>query len=651
MWIKRLLLILPLFLIVVLLQSYFWVPTYDDQVKGNPKRLTQFINAGIGDAHLLNPILSADSASSTINSQVFEGLLDLDENLNLRGRLATFWEIYEEAYLETDNPEEFKRLIEFQIPPPAKSPPAKSWRAGWQAGNYQFLSKIRNIEIDEKRLEITLSEVEPELFKKLGEIFPTVSFEKAIHNPVILFHLRENVLWHDGKPFTSKDIKFTYEAIIDASNRSPRTSDFEPIKSLEIIDEYTVKVTYKRLFSPAIYSWTIGIIPEHLLNKKALEEEAIKKGKDSSQYTIRDSDFNRNPIGVGPFKFKEWKSDQYLRLIRNEDYWEGPPNYHEYIYRVIPNVLTQEMDFYAGAIDIYDSQAYQVARLKKDERFQSFSGLSYGYTYIGYNMRRELFKDKRTRQALAIAINIPDIIKYLLYDEGEIITGPFVKQSDYYNKEIIPLPYDPRKALQILEEMGWKKNKDGWLEKDGELFQFNLITNSGNPYREAMLAIVQNSWQKLGIKVNADRVEWATFLDKYINQGNFDAVVLGWSMGIDPDLYQIWHSSQSNPYELNFVAYNNPLADELIIKIREEYNREKQIEYCRRLQKIIYEDQPYTFLYVAKWTALLDKKIAILERAGEKEIIKKIRATKTGDYTYFFNKWIKLEKAPVFTER
>jgi ABC-type transport system substrate-binding protein len=627
MWVKRLLIIIPSLIIAALLQSYFWVPTYDDQIKGNTQRLTQFIKASIGDAAILNPILSADSASSEINSQVFEGLLDLDENLNLRGRLATSWEIYEEVYLETKNPQQLKESIKSQK---------------------ELKDNIKNIEIEDGRLKLTLNEVDSEFSNKLKDILPDIYFKNIIHNPIILFHLRKNARWHDGKPFTAEDIKFTYEAIMDTSNRSPRISDFEPIKSLEVIDECTVKVTYKRLFSPAIYSWMIGLIPEHLLNKEKLKEEAIRKGKDASEFTIRDSDFNRNPIGLGPFKFKEWKSDQYIRLVRNEDYWEGAPNYHEYIYRVIPNLLTQEMDFYAGAVDLYGAQAYQVARLKKDTRFQNFSGLTYGYTYIGYNMRRELFQNKRVRQALSMAINVQDIIDYLLYGEGEPITGPFIKQSDYYNKDVNPLPYDPQKAVEILKELGWEKNKDGWLEKDGKLFQFNLITNSGNPYREAILTIVQNAWEKLGIKVSADKVEWATFLDKYIDQGNFDAVILGWSMSIDPDLYQIWHSSQSNPYQLNFVAYNNPLADKLIIKIREEYDKEKQVEYCHQLHKIIYEDQPYTFLYVAKWTALLDKKIVILEKENGKETIKKITPTKTGSYTFYFNKWIKLKEAPVF---
>jgi ABC-type transport system substrate-binding protein len=120
-------------------------------------------------------------------------------------------------------------------------------------------------------------------------------------------------------------------------------------------------------------------------------------------------------------------------------------------------------------------------------------------------------------------------------------------------------------------------------------------------------------------------------------------------MGIDPDLYQIWHSSQTDPNKLNFVGFKNPTADDLIVKIRQEYNYDKQVGYCRKLHRIIADEQPYTFLYVGKWTAVLDKKIVITEhlKTGE-ERIKKITPTKTGSYTFYFNKWIKLANNPVF---
>jgi ABC-type transport system substrate-binding protein len=288
-----------------------------------------------------------------------------------------------------------------------------------------------------------------------------------------------------------------------------------------------------------------------------------------------------------------------------------------------------------------------VKRLEKDPRFQNFSGTAFGYTYIGYNLRRQPFDDPRVRKALGMAIDTQKIIEYVLYGQGERITGPFVKQTEYYNHDIEPIPYDPQKSLALLKTAGWERGKDGWLEKNGEPFRFTLITNSGNDLRKAVLAIAQNAWKQIGIDVSTDLLEWSVFLQERVNKLDFDALILGWQMGIDPDLYQIWHSSQTNPYQLNFVGFKNQEADDLIVKIRQEYDLDQQISYCRKLHQIINSEQPYTFLYVGKWTAVLDKRIVIksVDAAGNMQY-KKIYPTKTGSYTFHFNKWIKLSHMP-----
>ncbi len=630
MWTKRILLLAPTVLLIFLIQSYFWVPTYEEQTKGNPERLTEYITASSADAVILNPILSADSASSQIESLVFEGLVDRDENLNFRGRLAKSWQIYEEAYLWI-NEKDFLRFKK----------------------SVKDLSEIRSVSVvqkkgDKAKIKLVLNKVEPDIFHEISKRFKPI-FPPFEHNPVIVFYLRKGVLFHDGHPFTAKDVKFTYEAIMDPKNISPRISDFEPVKEVKILNPFTVKVIYKRLYSPALSTWQIGILPEHLLNKKALAKEAISKGIEPKDFSMRNSSFNRHPVGCGPFRFVKWKSDQFIILKRFEKYWEGPPNYKTYIFRVIPDPLTQEMEFYAGTIDHYNVLPHQVERLKKDPRFQAFSGLSFGYTYIGYNMRKPPFNDVRVRKALGMAIDVDKIIRYVLYGQAERITGPFVKQTNYYDHSIKPLPYDPKTALKLLQEAGWRRGKDGWLRKNGKRFQFTLITNSGNDIRKAILAIAQQSWKKIGIDVRTELLEWSVLL-KRINQHNFDAVVLGWSMGIEPDLFQIFHSSQTHPYQLNFVGYKNKKADELIVKIRQEYDEKKRIKYCHMLHRIIAEDQPYTFLYVSKWTAVLDRRIVIKEVDKQGHVIyKKITPTKTGDYTFYFNKWIKLPKAPNFS--
>ena len=212
----------------------------------------------------------------------------------------------------------------------------------------------------------------PQSTKKCSQFMPDELLPAIEHNPVIVFNLRENVKFHDGHIFDAHDVKFTYEAIMDPRNLSPRLADYEPVKKVEVIDPLTVRIVYKRLYSPAIGTWGMGILPEHLLNSQALKTEALALGQDVQKFTMRQSGFSRHPIGCGPFVFREWKSDQYIILDRFEDYWEGPPNYKKYIFRVIPDPLTQEMEFYAGTIDNYGVQPHQVKRLKEDPNYPEF---------------------------------------------------------------------------------------------------------------------------------------------------------------------------------------------------------------------------------------------------------------------------------------
>ena len=702
---RRALVAIPVLVILFLLQSYFWVPTYEEQTRGSPERLAEYVSASIGDAQLLNPILAADSSSSTVNGLVFEGLIDYDENLDHRGRVAERWAISEVAYFYVNDdvllPGRGRAGAE-QVATLLRR--AKAEQAQGKDSLAKSLANIQEVEVippglrqeelTEKgadgakvkvtlhlspppRIKLTLKDVDQDLFTNLGGIlgpeyfsrfqgerFITVepaefaakakdharAFLPAVeHNPIILFHLRPGVNFHDGHPLEARDVQFTYEALMDPANLSPRIPDYEPVKRMEVLDPLTLRIVYKRLYSPALATWMIGILPEHLLNRAALEEEARRRGLKAETMTIRQSLFNRQPVGCGPFRFRKWESDQYILLDRFQAYWEGPPNYHRYAYRIIPDLLTQEMEFYAGTVDSYDVRPYQVRRLKDDPRYQSFSGLSFAYTYIGYNMRRPPFDDVRVRHALGMAIDVDKIIRYVLYGQGEPITGPFPKQTDFYDHEVKPLPYDPAGAEQLMAEAGWRRNKDGWLEKDGKRLQFTLITNQGNDIRKAILAVVQDAWRKIGVDVRTDVLEWAVFIQERVDKRDFDALVLGWSMGIDPDLYQIWHSSQTGPFQLNFCGYRNEQADDLIIRIRQEYDRKKQTALCHELHRIIAEDQPYTFLYTGKWTAILDKRIVVMERDSSGTVrYAKIRPTKTGSYTFFFNKWIKLPEVPVF---
>jgi peptide/nickel transport system substrate-binding protein len=231
--------------------------------------------------------------------------------------------------------------------------------------------------------------------------------------------------------------------------------------------------------------------------------------------------------------------------------------------------------------------------------YQKFRLPSFSYTYLGYNLNNPKFQDKRVRQALNYAIDKKEIIDMVLLGLGSIATGPFTPESWAYNDKVKPAPFDPVKAKKLLQEAGWQdSNADGWLDKDGETFEFTIITNQGNEERAKAAQIIQMRLKNIGIKVKIKIVEWSVFLTEFIDKRNFEGVLLGWSLARDPDNYDIWHSSKTRESEFNFIGYKNEEVDNALIEARRTFDQEKRQAYYHRIHQIIYDEQPCMFLYV-----------------------------------------------------
>lgn len=442
--------------------------------------------------------------------------------------------------------------------------------------------------------------------------------------PEIVFHLRRGVRWHDGAPFTADDVKFTYERIMDPKTNTVRRADYELVDKVEVIDPYTVKVTYREPFSPGLDTWGIGIIPRHLL-----------EGED-----INTARFNSQPVGTGPFRFAQWASDEKIVLAANPDYWEGRPHLDRIIIRIIPETSLSEIELLTGGIDLYGVEPHQYARIGADPRLEVFSQPSLGYTYIGWNLQNPLFRDARVRRAMAMAVDREEIVRYVLYGLGRVATGPFPYHMWYANPHVAPLPYDPEGARRLLAEAGWRPGPDGILTKNGERFSFRLITNAGNDVRRDVGVLVQRQLSQLGIEVRLELYEWAVFLKDFINPRHFDATILGWSLSVDPDCYNIFHSSQIKE-GFNFTSYASPEADRLMEAGRREYDREERRRIYWRLHEVIAADQPYLFLFVPTGSAALRHRFALLETAdGERRLVP-ITMHKAG-LTYDIIKWTAL---------
>ncbi len=404
---------------------------------------------------------------------------------------------------------------------------------------------------------------------------------------VITFYLHENVKWHDGIPFTANDVKFTYEQLINPKVKTPYSSKFEEVSGVEVIDEYTLRITYKEPFSPGLSSWGMGIIPRHIFQKGDFNTHPA----------------NQNPIGTGPYIFKEWKRDEKIVLEANPEYFEGKPYIDKYVYRIIPDQAVEFLELKSGNIDMMTLTPHQYQSETNSLQFQEqcnrFRYPNFVYTYLGYNLLNPLFKDKRIRQAIAYAINKEEIIQGVLLGLGKPATGPFPPLSWAYNPAVKQYPYDIDKAKEILNEIGWKDtNNDGILDKNGKKFEFTITTNQGNKMRALCAEIIQANLSKIGIKINIHIIEWSSFIHQYIDKKKFEAIILGWSLSFDPDCYNIWHSSQMKEDKYNFISYKNEEVDKLLVKGRRVFDQEKRKEIYYRIHTILAEEQPYTFLYV-----------------------------------------------------
>ncbi len=402
----------------------------------------------------------------------------------------------------------------------------------------------------------------------------------------ITFHLRKGVRWHDGKELTAHDVLFTYRFMIDPRTPTPYGGDFLLVKKAEVLDRYIFRVHYEKPFAPALISWGMWILPRHLL-----------EGKD-----VRKSPLNRHPVGTGPYVFRQWKTGEKIELEANPNYFEGRPCIQKILYRIIPDSATLFLELKVGGVDWTGLSPMQYQRQTDTEEFrESFRKYKYlasGYTYLGFNLKDRRFQDKRVRQALAYAIDKEEIIKVVLLGLGVEATGPYKPDTWVYNPRVKRYLYDPDRARRLLAEAGWKDlDGDGIVEKDGMPFRFTVLSNQGNEERKMTAEVIQKRLRKIGVQVEIRIAEWASFINFFIKNRRFETVLLGWSTGQDPDLYEIWHSSKTLPDEFNFISYKNPEVDRLIEEGRHTFNKDRRKACYDRIQEILAEDAPYLFLY------------------------------------------------------
>ncbi len=418
------------------------------------------------------------------------------------------------------------------------------------------------------------------------------------------FTLREDAQWHDGKPVTAEDVKFSFDIIFDPKQKSLHLqSYFDNIEGAQILGKNKIQFKAKKKYFKNLDILGSGgflpIIPKHIYSTK-------KK-------------MNKDIVGSGPYKLTKYQKGRQIELTKNKKWWgfkeehlKGQYNFEKIIMRIVKDNNVSLEYLKKGRIDFQPLSSEEYHKKTKGKMWQTeviknrVQNLSpKGYGFIGWNLQRKIFQNKKVRVALAHLMNRRLMNKKFRFGESLLATGPWHRKSDYADKSVKAIEYNPKKALKLLKQTGWNDtDKDGILEKNIQNKKQNFEITILCPNKEVLkyLTLFKEDAKKVGVKINIKSVEWNTFL-KLIDDSRFDGAMLAWGGGsIDLDPKQIWHSDGARSGGSNFIHYKNPEVDKLIIEAQETLDKKKRIKILQKVYRIIANDAPYLFLFNDEYT-------------------------------------------------
>ncbi len=425
-------------------------------------------------------------------------------------------------------------------------------------------------------------------YDKNGKIIPRLAKSwKFKDDKTLIFKLKRNIKWSDGKPFSADDVVFTYQLITSPKVFTPYADEFRYVKTVEKLDNFTIKVTYKQPYFKALNTWMTSIVPKHILER----EKDIMTGS-----------FNQHPIGTGAYTCKGFEINKDIVLKANPNYFLHKPYIDSITYHYIPDPATNFLMLKTKKLDVGTLSPLQIER-QIDKNFKKYYNIyekiSNSYTYLGFNLKNKKFQNPLLRKAIDLAIDKKELVDILFFGHGIVCNGPFMPKTWAYNSQV-KSQYNPQKAKEILKKLGFTKEKP---------FEFTITTNSNNNTRVYAVQIIQHQLEKVGIKVHIRTMEWQAFLNTVVMPKNFEAVVLGWGLSLTPDAYSIWHSDGAKKGGFNFVSYKNKKVDKLIKKAEVTVDTKKLSAYYQEIFKLIVEDHPYIFLYIPNSITAVNKNI------------------------------------------
>jgi peptide/nickel transport system substrate-binding protein len=418
------------------------------------------------------------------------------------------------------------------------------------------------------------------------------------------FTLKPGVTWHDGTPLTAADVVFTIESMLNPDVTASQRGNIASVETVTAVDDLTVQFDLVAPFAflHVMLGYNVGIVPKHLLETQDLNEP---------------TDFLLNPVGTGPFKFKNLAAGDHIEVERYEEYFEGPALLDSIIFKVVPDGNSRITQVQGGDVDLTIVEPPQVEAFADVENVTVREVPQVQYYMFGINHTSPIMQDIRVRKALGHVLDKQAIVDNLLGGFGAVATGPINPLlAEYYLAEVTTYPYDPEAAAALLDEAGW--TLDGAIRTNDAGQPLRIVMNGPQEYPvlEQILLYAQQEFQQLGVEVVFELDEWTVHLDKYRTQ-QYDLLLNWWITPPTPDLTAHYHSESTS----NWWKYSNPEADELILAGRAETDDAARVDIYHQLQTLLADDVPVLYLYYGRELQALSNRTQGLPAMGYRDAL------------------------------
>ena len=436
---------------------------------------------------------------------------------------------------------------------------------------------------------LVTSDEQMNIIPVLAAEIPTIANGGVVLRPDggmdVTWKLRPGVTWHDGKPHTSADVKFTVDAINKGDWKPESTDGFDRIASVSTPDSLTAVVHYKEVYAPYQMQFFRGTLPKHALD-----------GRDIDKAT----EYNRSPLGTGPYRVAEWKTGEYVLLEKVPNYWRGAeyPKINRVLFRFLANTTTRINQLKSGEVHVVALVPWdKVRELRGISTLRLNQVLGNGYEHVTLNERKfPPFQDVRVRRALAHAIDRDLIVRTILDSLVTTVDGAIQPLSWAYEPDVATYPYDTTAANRLLDEAGWNRGADGIRANGGRPFAFTLITQAGFAIRENVSQAIQRMFRDVGVNASVRLVDGTSISSLWFN-GDFDAMLHWWQMGADPELTLFFASDRIPPNGRNINYFADDSLTRILYASDRTVDQAKRGELLKAAQRRVAELVPELPLY------------------------------------------------------